>query len=219
MKKLIDLSHSIINGMVTYPGVTPPIICDFLSREASKSLYADGVSFCINQINMPANTGTYIDSPFHRYADGFDLAQLPLHSVANLEVVVCRPSKKQRAIGVENFEGLDIAGKAVLVETGWSQHWGTEQYNHGHPYLTSESALYLKNNKAALVGIDSLNIDDTDDPSRPVHSVLLGSNIPIVEHMCNIGEVPDTGSIFHAAPVKIQEFGTFPVRAYAVIET
>lgn len=218
VKKLVDLSHSVENGMTTYPGVSPPIICDYLSREASKSLYADGVSFCIHQISMPANTGTYIDSPFHRYADGNDIAQIPLRSVANLEIVTCRPPQKHRAIGVENFEGLDVTGKAVLVETGWSRHWGTEKYNHGHPFLTFEAAIYLKENKAVLVGIDSLNIDDTDDPNRPVHSILLGSDIPIVEHMCNLSEIPDTGAIFHAAPVKIHEFGTFPVRAYAVIE-
>lgn len=219
MSRLIDLSHSVADGKVTYPGIPAPKICDFLSREASRAHYAEGVSFCINQIDMPANTGTYIDSPFHRYADGADLAHVPLGSVAQLSAIVCRVGHAHRAIGPEVLGNLDVSGKAVLVETGWSKYWGTEQYNHDHPYLTREAAEYLKANNAVLVGIDSLNIDDTNDLERPVHSILLGANIPVVEHMCNLSKLPDTNFIFHAAPVKVHRFGTFPVRAYAVVET
>lgn len=219
MSKLIDLSHSVADGKVTYPGIPAPKVCDFLSREASKSHYADGVSFCINQIDMPANTGTYIDSPFHRYANGADLAQLPLESVAQLPAVVCRVGAGPRAIGPAVFANVDVHAKAVLIETGWSKNWGTAQYNHDHPFLTREAAEYLVENQAVLVGIDSLNIDDTDDGERPVHSLLLGANIPIVEHMCNLAQLPDLGFAFHAAPVKVHAFGTFPVRAYAVLDS
>lgn len=219
MSKLIDLSHSVADGQVTYPGIPAPKICDFLSREASKAYYAEGVSFCINQIDMPANTGTYIDSPFHRYANGADLSEMPLESVAHLSALVCRPKRKSRAIDADAFAGMDVSGKAVLVETGWSQHWGTEQYNHSHPYMTRGAAEFLESNGVALVGIDSLNIDDTDDLERPVHSVLLGANIPIVEHMCNLSRLPASGFLFHAAPVKVRAFGTFPVRAYAVVDS
>lgn len=217
MPKLIELSHSVAHGKVTYPGVPAPIICDFLSREASDAHYAEGVSFCINQIDMPANTGTYIDSPFHRYAEGEDLAHMPLESVAQLEGLVCRVEHGRRAVGPEAFEGHEVRGKAVLVETGWAQHWGTEQYFENHPFLTREAAVYLRDNEAALVGIDSLNIDYTDDLYRPVHSILLDAEIPIIEHMCNLESLPDDGFVFHAAPVKVHEFGTFPVRAYGVV--
>lgn len=219
MKKLIDLSHSVAEGKVTYQGIPAPKICDFLSREASKAYYAEGVSFCINKIEMPANTGTYIDSPFHRYAEGKDLAKMPLESVAELRAVVCRVKHSHRAVGLETFKDVELSGKAVLVETGWSKHWGTERYNINHPYLTREAAKHLQENGVLLVGIDSLNIDDTDDPERPVHSILLGADIPIVEHMCNLKMLPDSGFTFHAAPVKVHKFGTFPVRAYAVVET
>ena len=217
MIKLIELSHSVAHGKVTYPGVPAPIVCDFLSREASEAHYAEGVSFCINQVDMPANTGTYIDSPFHRYAQGADLAQMPLESVAQLDGVVFRVRHGDRAVGLETFEGHEVRGKAVLVETGWSQHWGTDQYFENHPFLTRESAEYLRGNGAVLVGIDSLNIDDTDDPYRPVHSILLDAEIPIIEHMCNLEALPSDGFVFHAAPVKVHDFGTFPVRAYGVV--
>lgn len=219
MSKLIDLSHSVADGKVTYPGIPAPKICDFLSREASKAHYADGVSFSINRIDMPANTGTYMDSPFHRYAEGKDLAELPLESVAELPGIVCRVPHSKRAVSAEVFSGVSIAGKAVLIETGWSRHWGTEQYNENHPYLTRDAAEYLQQHGAVLVGIDSLNIDDTNDPERPVHSILLGDDIPIIEHMCNLNQLPVGGFTFHAAPVKVQQFGTFPVRAYAVINS
>lgn len=218
MSTLIDLSHSVADGKVTYPGIPAPTICDFLSREASAKHYADGVSFCINQINMSANTGTYMDSPFHRYAEGKDLAQIPLESVADLHGIVVRAEDPGRAVSVELFHGINVSEKAVLVETGWAKHWGTEQYNSGHPYLTKSAAIYLRENGATLVGIDSLNIDDTDDPARPVHSILLGANIPIVEHLCNLSSLPRNGFRFNAAPVKVEKFGTFPVRAYATIE-
>lgn len=217
MSKLIEVSHSVADGKVTYPGVPAPIICDFLSREASESHYAEGVSFCINQIDMPANTGTYIDSPFHRYAEGRDLANMPLESVVHLDGVVCRVKKEDRAVGSEAFEDVEISGKAVLVETGWSRYWGKEQYFENHPFLTRNAADFLSSNGAVLVGIDSLNIDDTDDPYRPVHSILLDAEIPIIEHMCNLALLPDSGFVFHAAPVKIHNFGTFPVRAYGVV--
>ncbi len=219
MKKLIDLSHTVEHGMITYKGLPGPIIGDFLSREASQAHYAEGTTFHIGQIDMVANTGTYIDAPFHRYAEGKDVSALALESIAAVEGVVCRADATPRAIGPELFAGVEVQGKAVLVHTGWAQHWGTAHYFDGHPFLTAAAAAWLQASGAALVGIDSLNIDDTVGGERPVHSILLGAEIPIVEHLCHLEELPQAAFTFHAVPVKVKHFGTFPVRAYAVVET
>jgi arylformamidase len=216
--KLIDLSHEVEHGMITYKGLPAPIICDFLSREDSRKHYAEGTEFNIGKIEMVANTGTYVDSPFHRFADGIDLAELPLESLADLEGIVIRASATGRAISAEVFHGHDIDGKAVLVHTNWSRHWRTDQYFEGHPFLTREAAQFLADSGAAFVGIDTYNIDDTMDGARPAHTILLGNRIPICEHMCRLENVPESGFRFHAAPVKVRAFGTFPVRAYAVLE-
>ena len=217
MSRLIDLSHTVEHGMVTYRGLPAPLICDFLSREDSRRLYATGTEFHIGKIEMVANTGTYLDSPFHRYADGKDLSQLPLESVADLDAIVVRaPDESGRSIDAGAFRGLDLRGKAVLVHTGWSRHWRTDQYFEGHSFLTAEAAALLRDQGAALVGIDSLNIDDNSSGERPVHSTLLRHDIPIVEHMTNLDQVPDSGFRFHAVPVKVKNFGTFPVRAFAL---
>jgi arylformamidase len=212
---LVDLSHTIEHGMITYPGLPGPLICDYLSREASRSHYAPGVEFHIGKIEMVANTGTYLDSPFHRYVDGKDLSQLPLERLADLEAVVVRPRLAGRGIRPDVFAGLPIEGKAVLVQTGWDAHWRTDRYLTGHPFLTGDSAQFLKDRQVALVGIDSLNIDDTEDGRRPVHSTLLGADIPIVEHLCNLRSVPAVGFRFFAVPAKVAAFGTWPVRAFA----
>jgi arylformamidase len=210
-----DLSHTVEHGMTTYPGLPGPIICDYLSREASRAHYAPGVEFQIGKIEMVANTGTYLDAPFHRYAEGKDLAQLSLESLADLEAVVVRiPSATGRAITRKAFESVEIGGKAVLVETGWDVHWRTEQYLTGHPFLTADAAEHLASRGAALVGIDSLNIDDTADRARPVHSTLLGAGVPIVEHMCNLARLPERDFKFFAVPAKVAGFGTWPVRAF-----
>jgi len=211
----IDVSHEIEHGMVTYPGLPGPLICDYLSREASRSQYAAGVEFQINKIEMVANTGTYLDAPFHRYADGADLAQLPLECVANLDAVVVRAAPgNERSISAGAFRGMDLKGKAVLVRTGWDRHWRTDQYLSGHPFLTGDAAEFLRDSGAALVGIDSLNIDDTADLSRPVHSILLGSGVLIVEHLCNLQSLPSAGFRFSAVPAKVVRFGSWPVRAF-----
>lgn len=215
---LIDLSHEVENGMITYKGLPAPIICDFLSREDSRKLYAEGTEFNIGKIEMVANTGTYVDSPFHRFADGIDLSELPLESLADLEGVVVHVQQYGRAIPARAFEGIEVAGKAVLIHTGWSRHWRTDQYFEGHPFVTKEAALHLAESKAAFVGIDTYNIDDTTDGTRPAHTILLGNRIPICEHMCGLENLPDNGFRFHAAPVKVKAFGTFPVRAYAVLD-
>jgi arylformamidase len=175
--------------MITYKGFPGPIICDFLSREASKAHYAEGTTFHIGRIDMVANTGTYIDAPFHRYAESKDLPELALEAIADVEGVVCRADATSRAIGPELFSGVDVKGKAVLVHTGWAQHWGSESYFEGHPFLIAEVGELLKASGAALVGIDSLNIDDTSGGERPVHSILLGADIPIVEHMCHLEQL------------------------------
>jgi len=216
--KLIDLSHEVEHGMITYKGLPAPIICDFLSREDSRKHYADGTEFNIGKIEMVANTGTYVDSPFHRFADGIDLAGLPLESLVDLEGIVIRAQEFGRAIPAQAFQGLDVKGKAVLIHTDWSRHWGTDRYFEGHPFLTKEGAQFLTESGALFVGIDTYNIDDTTDGTRPAHTILLGSRIPICEHMCGLENLPDRGFRFHAAPVKVKAFGTFPVRAYAVLD-
>ena len=212
---LVDLSHTIEHGMITYPGLPGPLICDYLSREASRAHYAPGVEFQIGKIEMVANTGTYLDSPFHRYADGKDLSQLSLERLANLEAVVVRPRTSGRGIEPDGFAGLALSGKAVLVQTGWDVHWRTQRYLSGHPFLTGDTARFLRDQQVALVGLDSLNIDDTEDGERPVHSTLLAAEIPIVEHLCNLGSVPTGGFRFFAVPAKVAAFGTWPVRAFA----
>lgn len=218
MPRLIDLSHAVEHGMITYKGLPAPLICDFLSREDSRRIYAPGTEFHIGKIEMVANTGTYLDSPFHRYADGKDLSQLPLEWLADLAaVVVRRPNGSSRAVDSGAFRGLDVAGKAVLVHTGWSRHWKTERYFEGHPHLTADAAALLRDRGAALVGIDSLNIDDISGGERPVHSTLLRNDIPIVEHLTNLDQLPDSGFRFYAVPVKVKDFGTFPVRAFGLI--
>ncbi len=216
---LIDLSHDVVHGMITYRGLPAPVISNHLSREASRARYAPGTEFQIGRIEMVANTGTYVDAPFHRFPEGRDLAALPLASVANLPGIVIRsPHARGRAVGLEAVRGLDVAGKAVLVHTGWDEHWGEDRYGEGSPYLTEEAAKSLADHGAALVGIDAHNIDDTSGGTRPVHSLLLGRDIPVAEHLCNLGALPDGGFRFFAVPVKVRAMGTFPVRAFAIVD-
>jgi arylformamidase len=216
--RLVDLSHTVEAGMVTYKGLPAPLVCDFLSFEDSRAVYAEGTEFVVSRVELVGNTGTYLDSPFHRHRRRRDLAELPLASVAHLDAVVVRAVERDgRAIGPERFAGLDVRGKAVLVHTGWDGHWRTDRYFEGHPFLTGDSADLLAGAGAALVGIDSYNVDDTADMTRPVHTVLLGRDIPIVEHMRGLGSVPDAGFRFSAVPVKVRGCGTFPVRAFAVV--
>jgi arylformamidase len=217
--QLIDVSHTLEHGMITYKGLPAPLICDYLSREASRRRYAPGTEFHIGKIEMVANTGTYLDSPFHRYADGKDLSQLPLEAVAALPCVVARIDPgAARAIGALPLSASQVRGRAVLVHTGWDRHWRTDQYLEGHPYLTGALAQWLLDAGASLVGIDSHNIDCTDGGERPVHSVLLRHDIPIVEHLCGLAALPEHGSRFFAMPVKVKGFGTFPVRAFAMLD-
>lgn len=212
---LIDLSHTIEHGMVTFKGLPAPVICDYWEREASRANYDDGSSFQIGRIDMVANTGTYIDSPFHRYAGGKDLAALDLAQLAELDgLVLHQPFGEGLAIDSGLIAGLDVRGKAVLLHTGWDRFWRTEPYFENHPFLTEAAAHLLVAGGAALVGIDSYNIDDTRTRTRPIHTALLGADIPIVEHMTNLGALPDDGFRFCAVPPKIKGFGTFPVRAY-----
>jgi len=218
MTQYIDLSHTVHDGLVTYKGLPAAMICDFLSREASRSRYAPGTEFQIGQIEMVTNTGTYVDCPFHRYEDGKDLSEVSLERFVDLDSVVVRADyRKGLAVTAEMFKGVNVSGRAVLVHTGWDEHWETDAYFDDHPFLTEDAALYLRDNGAKLVGIDSHNIDDTHGNMRPVHSTLLRSEILIVEHMCNLKSVPDTGFKFNAAPPKFKGAGTFPVRAFAAV--
>lgn len=212
-KRLVDLSHLIEAGMTTYKGLPGPHICDFWEREASRAFYDDGSSFQIGRIDMVANTGTYLDAPFHRYAGGDDLAALALDRLAGLEGLTVRSD--DLAVDADAFEELDVAGKAVLVHTGWDRHWRTPAYLENHPFLTAAAARLLAERSAKLVGIDSHNIDDTRTRSRPVHTVLLGAGVLICEHMTNLGALPASGFRFTTVPPKIAGMGTFPVRAFA----
>jgi kynurenine formamidase len=187
-----------------------------MSRQDSESHYSEGTTFQIGKIEMIANTGTYIDAPFHRYGEGLDLSELKMATIANLEGIVFRAARGRRSIDKDVFESNMVEGKAVLVHTGWDRHWRTDAYFENHPFLTRSAAEYLKSSGAALVGIDSLNIDDTADGSRPAHSILLKANIPIVEHMCHLEALPDQGFKFFAVPAPVKGMGSFPVRAFAL---
>jgi arylformamidase len=215
-RRLVDLSHPILPGMTTYPGLPGPVLSDFLSREGSRGRYAPGTSFSIARIEMVANTGTYVDAPFHRFAEGSDIAGLPLERLADLEGLVIDKGAG-RAFDASVFEGRDMAGKAVLLRSGWDAHWGTPAYSEEHPYLTRDGARALVVAGAALVGIDSLNIDDTEDGERPAHTLLLGAGIPIVEHLRGLAALAGSGFRFHSVPAPFRGAGSFPVRAYPVI--
>lgn len=215
-----DLSHVIESGMITYKGLPAPLVCDYLSREDSKTHYAEGTTFVIDRLEMVGNTGTYIDSPFHRYADGCDLAGLALDQISGVPAVVVRVvGATNRTVDWTEFAASDVRGKAVLVHTGWDRHWRTDAYFEGHPFLTEKAAIYLRDQGARLVGIDSLNIDDTSGGTRPVHTILLGAGIPIVEHLTGLEQLPVEGLRFSAVPPKVSRMGTFPVRAHAWVDT
>ena len=210
----VDLSHTIDHGMITYDGLPAPSITDFLSRDASRARYANGTEFHIGRIDMVANTGTYLDTPSHRFASGGDVSAIDLESVANLPAVVHRTSDRTIAI-----PKLDLRGKALLIHTGWSRHWRTPTYwNNEHPFVTRDAAIALASSGVRVVGIDSYNIDDTKDMARPAHTELLRAGIFIIEHMTNLDALPDSGFRFFAVPPKVRGLGTFPVRAFAITD-
>ncbi len=219
-RRLIDVSHVVEDGMITFKGFPAPVICDWMSREASRERYAHGTEFQIGKIELLANTGTYIDSPFHRYEHGKDLSELPLESIASLQCLVVRVDPAAgAAIDSIPLPAHRVRGRAVLFHTGWDRHWRTDAYFDGYPHLTERAAEWLVNAGAAIVGIDSMNIDSMATGERPVHTTLLGSEIPIVEHMRGLAAVPDAGGLFTAVPVKVKGMGTFPVRAFVAAET
>jgi kynurenine formamidase len=217
---LIDLSHVVEHGMITYPGLPGPSISIHLSYEASRSHYGPGTEFQIGRIEMVANTGTYVDAPAHRFAGRADLADLPLERLADLPICLVRPNLRGAggAIGPDAFAALEPGGCAVLVQTGWAVKWGSDAYLSDHPFLTAAAASLLAERGAALVGIDSLNIDDTGDDSRPAHTALLAAGIPIVEHLCGLDALPAAGGRFFAVPIMVRGLATFPVRAFAIVD-
>ncbi len=217
--RLLELSHPIVSGMVTVPGLPGPVIDEYLTRDASHERYAPGTEFSIGRISLVANTGTYLDTPFHRFADGFDLSGLPLERVVGVDGLVIDLAPGARSFTADLFEGLDLHGRAVLLHTGWDRHWGTDEYGNGqHPFLERDGAVALVAANACLVGIDGQNIDSTSDLARPAHTLLLAAGIPIVEHMTGLAQLPLDGFRFTAAPPLVVGMGTWPVRAYAVIE-
>jgi arylformamidase len=214
--QMVDLSHTIEHGLITYKGLPAPLICDYLSREESRTLYAEGTEFQIAKIEMVANTGTYIDCPFHRYPHGKDVSEVGVESLADLEGIVIRADHKETlALDAGFLQGKELRGRAVLIHTAWDHYWNTERYFEHHPYVTEDAARYLVDCGVKLVGIDSVNIDDTRGKSRPVHSLLLQTEILIVEHLCRLEDLPDEGFTFSALPPKFRGVGTFPVRALA----
>jgi arylformamidase len=214
----VDLSHEIVDGMTTHPGIPPPSISTFLTHEASTARYASGTTFEIGRIDLVANTGTYLDTPAHRFPGREDLADLALERVVDLDGVLvdCRGAT-ERAIGPEAFRRVRIRGLAVLVATGWDERWGTPEYLSDNPFLTGAAAELLVDSGAALVGIDALNIDSLADPQRPAHTAILGAGIPLVEHLTGLGALPSTGWRFFAVPPRIRAMATFPVRAFAIV--
>lgn len=218
-ERFIDLSHTIEHGLVTYKGLPAPIVCDYLSRENSKKIYEEGTQFQIGKIEMVTNTGTYIDCPFHRFENGKDLSEIPLDSFTDLDaMVISVPFSQTLEITADILKNNGINNTAVLIHTGWDRHWNTDCYYENHPYLTACAANYLKDCGVTLVGIDSHNIDNTSVNSRPVHTILLGADILIVEHLCNLNTLPKEGFTFSAIPPKFKGVGTFPVRAMAKLK-
>jgi arylformamidase len=218
-RRIIDLSHPIREGMITYPGLPGPEMTDHLTRARAEEAYGPGVTFHIGRISMVANTGTYLDTPFHRYADGDDLAAIAVSRLVDLEGIVVRVTgATNRAVDAPQLAPYEVAGRAVLLHTGWDRTWGTPEYGRANPHVTEAATRWLVEHEPALVGIDSVNIDDVDDRTRPAHSGLLAVGIPIVEHLRGLDRLPPSGFRFHAAPPAVERFGTFPVRAYAVID-
>lgn len=217
-RRAIDLSHEIVDGMITHPGIPGPTISTFLTHEASAARYAPGTTFEIGRIDLVANTGTYLDMPAHRFAGRADLSGLDLEAVVDLDgVVVDRRHASEPAIGPDAFSGIDVAGRAVLVATGWDRHWGTDAYLSGNPFLTEEAARHLVDAGVALVGIDSLNVDSLTDPRRPAHTAILDAGIPLVEHLTGLDRLPPEGFRFFAVPPRIRGMATFPIRAFALL--
>jgi kynurenine formamidase len=223
-QQFYDLSHTIYDGLETYKGLPKVAICDFLSRSQSEDHYGPGMTFQLDTITMVGNSGTYLDSPFHRFADGKDLSELRLNQIGNLDYVIIHSpvNGANHSIPLSAFEGHNVKGKAVLLHTGWDKYWNTEPYFEGNSFLSMEAAVWLQTEGAALVGIDSLNIDDTRSGFRPVHTLLLGNDIPIIEHLTGLKAVPQTGNQnntgkFFAIPPKMKRVGTFPVRAFVLV--
>jgi kynurenine formamidase len=218
MTRFVELSHRIVPGMKTYPGLPEPTVDVVVDYEASRQRYNNQAEFYIANLHLCGNTGTYVDSPRHRYRAGVDLAGLSLERLANLPTVVVDATQAGRAIGSDSFRELDLAGSAILFRTNFSQRWGTDSYFTDNPFLTAAASELLVSKRAAFVGIDSLNIDDVGDPSRPAHTRLLAAGIPICEHMTNLQALPASGARLHAVPIAWVGGGTFPVRAYAVVD-
>ncbi|MDH3589187.1 MAG: cyclase family protein [Gammaproteobacteria bacterium] len=215
MLNLVDLSHRVISGQQTYPGLPAPTVSAYLSHQDSRSHYTNGTEFHIGEICMVMNTGTYVDAPFHRYRNRGDISQIELQRLANLDGICFRT--RGASLDLAAVSRFDVRNKAVLIHTGWSQHWGSPEYFRGHPFVTREAAAWLVQAGAAHVGIDSLNIDSIDGGQRPVHSLLLEADIPITEHLCNLDRIPEQGFRYFAVPVKVVGAGSFPVRAFALV--
>ncbi len=218
MVRFIEVSHRVVAGMKTYPGLPEPTVDVIVDYQSSRERYGGKAEFLIASLHLCGNTGTYVDSPHHRYPTGADLADLPLDRLAHLPAVVVDATRAGRAIGPDVFRGITLTGQAVLVRTDFSRHWGTEAYFSAHPFLSADSAEMLVTARPSFVGIDSLNIDDTADLSRPAHTKLLGAGIPVCEHLTNLGAVPRDGGRLHAVPIAWVGGATFPVRAYVIEE-
>ena len=218
MKKFVELSHPIVDGMKAYPGYPSPQIGAYITRDESRARYDGKAEFYIGKVEMVCNVGTYLDSPFHRYANGPDLSRIPLESIAGLDgLVLDGTPTENRSISIDCNQS-DLSGRAVLVRTGWDERWGTDRYWELGPYLSDSTIDVLLRGKVALVGVDFWNIDDVENHSRPAHTRFLAANVPIVEHLANLKSLPRKGFKFYAVPPPIVKGASFPVRAYAELE-
>ncbi len=216
MSEFIEVSHRVEAGMKTYPGLPEPSVEVVFDYDASHERYQGKAEFYIASLHLCGNTGTYVDAPIHRHRGAADLASLPLARLAGLETVVLDCTGAERAIDAGALSGVELRYRAVLVRTDFSKHWGTPEYFGANPFLTADACEMLVRSGALFVGIDSLNIDDTADPSRPAHTLLLGAGIPICEHMTNLAAVPESGGRLHAVPIAWVGGASFPVRAYVM---
>ena len=216
VSRLIDLSHVIEEGMPVHPGLPPPVVGAVLDHEQSHERYQGKAEFFLGKVELPGNTGTCLDAPFHRYRDGEDLAEISLDRIAGIPAVVFDAPAEHHPIDLHLMED-DLRGRALLVRTGWDGRWGSEAYWEPGPFFSDDGAEKLSRTGAVMVGVDFANVDDTADPSRPAHTTLLGAGIIIVEHLTGLDALPRSGFRFSAVPPRIVRGASFPVRAFAEV--
>lgn len=217
----IDLSHSIENGTVTYPGDPPALIELTLDRKLTSKLNGGGTTSGveINTIKMVSTSGTYIDAPYHVFEDGKKIKDYPIEKLVNLPSIVVKIPENRNYFDVQDISGINVKGKAVLFFSGHDKFFMTPEYGKNAPYLTIELANILVEKGAIFVGIDSPLIDNMEKQSElgiPVHYKLLGADIPICEDLANLELLPTDGFTITALPAKVA-LESFPARVFATV--